>query len=305
MRNVKYGDKVDKTKMILLSSNLYDDDGVIIELSKECCENIAMDIVNRYEQLENTSNKGYDKIKNIKKSMSIFKMAIDERCGSFYFDFYKRFKNIERQFIFRFLYVCTYMNYDNKLSNGKRLLYEKDLKDILNLGKSEFFKTKKVFIDNNLMNIDENGNIKINEWYCKKGDININKNIEVVRMFNNAIQELYEKALPKEHKKLGLLIAILPYINLKYNIVCHNVKEESLENIKPMTIKELCTIVDYDVKNSSRLKSDLLRLTVNKENVVMFNEKYGSKIMTINPKVYYKGTNIEALDYLIGLFSIE
>lgn len=124
-------------------------------------------------------------------------------------------------------------------------------------------------------------------------------------MFNNAIKELYETALPKEHKKLALLIDILPYVNLKYNIICKNIEEESIENIKSYTLKELCEIINYDKTHSSRLKSDLLKLKVNNQKVVAITNTSDTEIITINPIVYYKGTDLDDLEYLINIFKVS
>jgi hypothetical protein len=240
----------------------------------------------------------------MKAEQTEFQQYLLNCYGSFYFNFYKRFGNIEKQFLFRFIYLATFMNYDNLLSNGKRLLKESDLIDVLKLGKTEFYKTKNYLVDHNFIKIQENKTILVNDKYCKKGRINKTKSIEVVRMFNDSIRELYEKATPKEHKKLALLIEVLPFINLKFNVICKNPKCEYEENIEPYSMSELCDILGYDKTHASRLKKDLLKLKVNNELVIGIFEKETGKSIYINPSIYYKGIKMDDIKKLQSMFRI-
>lgn len=104
-----------------------------------------------------------------KENQSEFQKRLLDTYGSFYFNFYKRL-SIEGQFLFRFIYLCSFMNYDNYLSNGRRLLRESDLQDMLLLGKSEYYKTKDYLLEKDLISIDADGLISINSKYCKKGE---------------------------------------------------------------------------------------------------------------------------------------
>lgn len=238
-----------------------------------------------------------------KESQTSFQKLLLESYGSFYFNFYNRIK-IESQFLFRFMFVCSYMNYDNYLSNGVRLMKEDEFKNLLRLSDSEYYRTRKCFLENELISVNEKGNILINNKLCKKGEISKAKNVEVIRMFNNAIQELYNKALPREHKKLSLLIEVLPYINYRYNIVCSNPKENNIELIKPLKVSELCELLGYDKSNSNRLKRMLLSLKVCNEEVVGIFEKSCGKSIFINPRIYYKGNDENELLLLQDMFRI-
>lgn len=238
-----------------------------------------------------------------KESQTSFQKVLLDNYGSFYFNFYNRIK-IENQFLFRFMFVCSYMNYDNCLSNGVRLMKEDEFKSILKLGDREYYKTKKCFLENGLISIDDKWNMLVDKKFCKKGEINKAKNVEVIRMFNNAIQELYNKALPREHKKLSLLIEMLPYINYRYNVICSNPKETNVELIKPLKMSELCELLGYDKSNSSRLKRTLFSLRVNGEEVIGLFEKSCGKSIYVNPRVYYKGSEEEELNLLQDMFRI-
>lgn len=242
-------------------------------------------------------------ILKMKDEQSEFHKEILENYGGFYFNFYKRI-NIEGQFLFRFLYLCSYMNYNNYLSDGRRLITLDKVNNLLALSDTELRRTIKFLLENELIKIDDNL-ILINEKYCKKGKIHKTKSIEVIRMFNEAIRELYEKALPREHKKLSLLISILPYINFRYNIICKNPNEDNIELVEPYKMSELCELLGYDKTNSSKLKRQLFALRINKEEVIGIFEKSCGKAIFVNPRLYYKGTRLEDVAYLADMFKLK
>lgn len=236
-----------------------------------------------------------------------FQMFVKDNCGSFYFNFYKRLLNkLEPQYITRFLYLCTYLDYEGrfiqKVGNRNVCIKENELNVIFKLSVRETFNTKKELIDNELIFITDDV-IYVNKKYCKKGDIMKNSSIEKVRMFDYGIKEIYESSSKTEHKKLALLFQLLPYINLRWNVVCKNPEEQNLENIKPYTIKELSKLLNQS--NITRFRKSLLELTVCGEAVAMINTLRNKDLLTINPKIYYKGVDIEELSYLMGLFGIN
>lgn len=242
-------------------------------------------------------------ILKLKEKQNEFQKEILEQYGGFYFNFYKRI-DIEGQYLFRFLYLCSYMNYENYLSDGRRLIHFNKLNEFLKLGKTELYKTINCLIKNGLIKLEDNY-ILINNKYCKKGEIYKTKSIEVIRMFDEAIRELYKNALPREHKKLSLLIGLLPYINFRYNIICKNPYEDNIELIEPYTIKEICDLLDYDKANSSRLKKQLFSLRINEEEVIGMFEKSLGKAFVVNPRLYYKGNKLEDIEYLANLFRLK
>ena len=278
-------------------------------MSRECyiVEKSTGEIINEDFIIDETEDiQKKNEILNKRKSDDEFKIFIDQNLGNFYFLFYKLIKKgIERQYIIRFLYLCTYMDYENKLLFGNGLeetkyMREKDLQEVLKLSKRETSYTREALIKNELILIE------VNKKYCIKGKIESSKKkSQKVRIFENGLKELYEKAKPKEHKKLALLIELLPYINLKFNIVCKNPTCENIKDLKPIDLKEICKIIKYSPNQSSRLKKDLLSLKVNEELVIMFNETGSAKFITINPKIYYKGTKLDDLKWLINSFEIK
>ena len=106
-------------------------------------------------------------VMEMKEEQTDFHKRLLDTYGSFYFNFYKR-TNIEGQFLFRFIYLCSFMNYDGYLSDGRRLLRETNLRDLLMLGNTEYYKTKKYLLEKELIFIDDKELVSVNNKYCKK-----------------------------------------------------------------------------------------------------------------------------------------
>ncbi len=262
---------------------------------------------NGMSDLSNNMNERHKERKKRRQS----KNEIYENLGSFYFCHYKELlkKGIEKQYLGRFIYLCTFLDFDDNYihygNSGKDLATEKDLKEILNLKDTAFKETKKALIQYELITINKDKTITVNKKYCKKGEIKSKKKLrESVRMIEESIKELYEKAKPTEHIYLGLLVQLLPYVNYEYNILCENPNETEPTKVKPLTLRQLAINLGY--KNSTDCKKDLLKLKLSGENVSLITETDTlKKGVVINPKLYYKGSDISKLKGIIALFQFK
>lgn len=247
--------------------------------------------------------------KHIKNDSEIAELI--RKFGGFYFSCYKHLLKLklDKQYMFRFVYLCTLMNYDCRVVWGSakgdnRLALEKDLQEILKLSERECRNTKNELIKHKLIIVNEDKTITINKKYGVRGKIDKRKLQGSVRVMELGIKELYNKAKASEHKRLGLLIEILQYINFNYNILCHNPNESDKSKIKPMNLKELCKVVGYDEKNSNRLKNDLLKIKVNDKSAIAITFIDQGQAISVNPSIYYKGNDMQSLKWLMILFDI-
>lgn len=276
-----------------------------LELTKELKDTITDYITfNEQEQEISVGNKeGLE----ARKSKDEFNEYIDSECGNFYFNFYNRIsENLELQFLTRLFYYYTYLNYEGRLVKtiGNRFIpiHIKETETILNISKRESDRTMKRLLELDLIRVDEKGYLMANKKYCTKGTIVKNNKVGKIRMFNDGIKSLYEKSQPREHKKLALLFKLIPYINLQWNIVCKNTEAELMEDIVPYSLKELSVLLEQT--NITRFTKSLLDLTVNGENVILINKTKNGDFITVNPRIYYKGTRKDELKYCIGLFAV-
>lgn len=262
------------------------------------------------QHIQEEQEKKHKAKKHIKNDSEIAELI--RSFGGFYFSCYKHLLKLklDKQYMFRFVYLCTLMNYENRVEFGSakgdnRLALEKDLQEILKLSERECRNTKNELIKHKLITINEDKTITINKKYSVKGNIDKRKLKGSIRVMEKGIQELYNKAKATEHKKLALLIEVLPYINFHHNVLCHNPEESTLGKIQAITLKELCSIVGYDETKSTRLKNDLLKIKVNDEYAIGLFTKANGIHIYVNPKIYYKGNNVEDLKALMNMFRIE
>lgn len=235
---------------------------------------------------------------------------IKNNFGAFYFNFYKYMfeKEIEEQYQFRFIYLCTFMNYDGILvRKNKNFTNEKltrsDIDNILMLSKREVIKTLNSLKENGLIEQTKDKHFKINQNICKRGNINIgDRRKEHTRIFDNTIKNIYINSKAKEHKFLNILIKLLPYINFKYNIVCGNIKEVNKELIEVLDITDISNILEYYKDNTNKLKRELLKIKINDIPAVMIAQVNTKTGIYINPKLYYKGNDLKALEALEVMF---
>lgn len=259
------------------------------------------------DHLSEEQNKQETVKKHVKNFSEIAELI--RSFGGFYFSCYKNLLKLklDKQYIFRFVYLCTLMNYENKIEFGSAkgdnvLALEKDLQEILKLSKRETINTKKELIKNKLIIINDDKTISINNKYAVKGDIDKRKLKGSVRAMEQGIQELYNKAKATEHKKLGLFIEILPYVNFTHNVLCKNPTETDINKVEAITLYELSKMFKT---NQTRLKRDLFDITVNDEYAIgIFSKKNGMHIY-VNPRIYYKGNNVADLKGLMNMFRIQ
>lgn len=244
--------------------------------------------------------------KNAIKNKEKFAVFIRENCGSFNFTLYNKIVSAEN--LLRFIFICTHMNYKNFIEVGNasgvsRLANKKDLQEILNLKNQQFYNTINYLIKEEFI-IKVDDNFMINKDFSMRGKVPKKKLKEgSVRMFDDAIKEIYEKAQAKEHKKLDLLVKILPFVHYELNVIAHNPNEEIPGQIKAITLTELAEIFEYSTVQ--RLKRNLFNITVDGQPVIMLVVIENQTKIVINPKIYYKGNNLEQMQGIMKLFEVK
>ncbi len=248
---------------------------------------------------------------NFTREKSDFENNILHNLGIFYFNFYNKLpKKLDKQYIFRFIYLCTYLKYgDTRLmkkvkQNKYELIKVCDLMELLKLSQREYYRTRKELEENKLITIKEDDSISINNKISFIGKVDKHNKQEYSRIFKESIQELYNNSTSREHKRLALFIELLPFIHYKYNIICKNPHCELMQDVEPFTIQELQKISGNGGKNITRFKNNLLNIMVGGQKAMMLIEDYEKKFFIVNPKIYYKGNDLEDLTYLINLFRI-
>lgn len=260
-----------------------------------------------YNQQEKIKEQQREYIK-LQKSKENLHKIIDKECGSFYFSFCD--KIIQCEYLFRFIYLCTYMNYNNILVFGKskdmekRKATKKDLKEIMKLKDQQHYDTINYFIKNEFIKINDSG-IHINKSICIRGEIgdSYKEKGVLVRMFDTAIQEIYNNSNTKEHKKIGLLVKLLPYVNKETNIICKNPEETEIGLIKPLKQQEILEILNITKPTTLSLVN--IKILNGKEGAfIKASNAFVKNFYVINPRFLTRINNIEALNKTLDLFRI-
>ena len=306
--NNNINEQVDNLKEIIRNHSITRE-GEFVELHPDALEFIAQDYIHK-EALNNAKQEEIKKEKAIYyKNKSEFIEKITGLYGKFYFSFYTNLPDIAKQYLFRFIYLSTYLKYnDDRLmvkeeKERYRLIYEYELQDLLKLSIREYQYTKKALIENKLIKIENDKTIHINNRLSINGDIGSTKK-NYIRIFNNAIQSIYINSVAKDHKKLFILIELLPYINYNLNVLCFNPEEIQPELIDPLTLDDIANILDMYKSNKSKLKTLLLNIFVDGKKAMMINKDYKQEFFIVNPCIYYKGNKSDDIDFLDKLFRV-
>lgn len=294
-----------------LSNNIINKDGELVELHPQFIDNLSKDLLiligdKNKEELEATKE-GI----RIRKEITEYEQTVNNKLGNFYFNFYNELPNLDKRYLFRFIFLCCFLKYDDnrlceKVNETRyKIIKESELQKLLKLQRAEYFRTKKALIENGLMIINDDESISINNKISFVGQVAKNSSKDYVKIFKEGIIDLYDNSLPREHKKLALFIQLLPAIHFKFNVICKNPSCDMMEDIVPYDLKELADIFNtYNKTNVSKFKTQLLNTMVKGQNAMLMIDEYDKRFFIVNPLIYYRGNRIDDINYLINLFTI-
>ena len=263
------------------------------------------DVARRQQQ-----HKGYQYYKN---NLQPLPWLLKEEYGSYIHTRYKALLEkigYDAATAFRFIYLCTFMDYDNGYIMWKNnKVTDKMLKDIFDVSRNTIPNIKKALYSNELIYADADGYIYANTDYCYRGDIKNNPEYkrQCTRIFNDGIQDLYKKSdNPLEHKTLGKFMLLLPYINIYHNILCLNPREKEISKLVLPSPEMLDSILKCGERNSKKVIQTLFDITVGGERaILMVTDTRSVRMYVVNPRIYYGGTNINNLEETMGYFKVK
>lgn len=211
----------------------------------------------------------------------------------------RAFSDLSADNVARCAYLATYVCFGTdelwRTKYGK--LFRKDLPSIMNLSKPTADRFWRDVRDKYFFK-DDSGFLHTVGRSFIKGKLNVPFFDEYQKLYIAVLKELYEKIPVTQHKRLGYVLKMLPYLNFEYNILCHDPTVKTRDKISPLTMEEFCELIGHDKTHASDLAKDYGRLTftVNGNNEVFCKFlSDGSNINTahiyINPRLVYKGTN--------------
>ena len=210
--------------------------------------------------------------------------------------------------IVRLIYLSTYLDYYNVLRiNNKTEMKLKDFPKILDVSE----RSAKLFITaikKAGLLIEKDGKLKLNQDVVYRGTLKFQaNNIRTIRIYIDTVRELYLNTSKKERNKLLYIFKLIPFVNIKYNIVCNNIDEENIDNVQILTLEELCNVLNYDKAHIARLRCDLAGIRLNGKHVIAFLtvNNYKTSTICVSPALYHAGERNDVIDMLLNVFRTQ
>lgn len=221
--------------------------------------------------------------------------------------------------ITRLIYLATYIDYNNRKTNllVKYGQYKKvepmtraDIKKVMKLSDDVFRRFFKELNEKSIL-FEIDNNFYISNKYFEKGAINnkeideVKLNNEYTRIFIDTTRNLYEGSSTRQHKHLGYVFKLIPFLNYSRNILTYNTEETNFYNMNFLGLKDVCKLlgVNSDEGNDKKLEKQLLKLKVkiaNKEyylfkHVVSYGESEATTYdyFVMNPRITWRGKELD------------
>lgn len=238
------------------------------------------------------------------KETSVMK---DKTCGDFFWSLYRvgeeYHPDVPDTLLVKIIYLLTYLDYDSNslvvrdAANTKyRPMTKADVKNLIQLHRSKFDSFWTQMLETGIIKEDSGGKLVVDSSFCKGSLSKSDKRGQAaIKIFTHAVRYLYENTDVRSHKYLAYFYRLIPYINLRHNILCSNPLEGDKSEIRKITIKDVCHILGIDESHQSRLKDSLFKLRFIDKNgdnrsviTVMTNYKNDEKrdFILINPQFY-------------------
>lgn len=244
--------------------------------------------------------------------------------------------NLDFETLARLVYLSTFVNYtdygeESYLMNGlntkaQKPMTKKELKKVLGLSPRTFdrFLLKVCPVDSNgeirkgakagttYLSQDAEGKFILNKEYFCRGNLDRGVSTPTNRLFIEYIQRLYHAVKPSQHKQLGIIFALMPWINQEWGVICKNPDVKDYDLIEPMNAKDICGVLGLDARNSEKTIGQMrngqlcgnlykalldIELEINQIRQVFClaeTTKYGVRLI-VNPNFIYKGTHKKEL----------
>lgn len=207
----------------------------------------------------------------------------------------------------RLVYLSTFLRYGtNNLYRTKRTrMKKKDLPEVMGMSATTAFRFFKE-VNPTYLQEDEEGYLSLSGQIFRRGPLEKdNESKAYQKIYIDMVRKLYKGAPLSNHKELGYIFAMLPYINIEYNVLCKNPYEKDISEIKMMTVREFCEAIGHSYSTVSRLLETYSKICFLVDSEVEQFCKFvsdGNDIdnawIFVNPHVIYSGTDLEQVKVL-------
>ena len=207
----------------------------------------------------------------------------------------------------RLIYLSSYLRYgtDCLYVTQRTPMKVADLQKVMGLSTATVCRFLKEVCPSYL-SADENGDLHINTSVFRRGALPKKDGLGAFqKVYIEAIRNLYRATPVSNHKQLGYIFLMLPYINIQYNVLCKNPYETDIFHVEPLTVREFCELIGHSYSTVARLREaySRIRFMVNgQQELFCAFVSDGSSLddarIFVNPNVFYSGTDPERVEIL-------
>jgi hypothetical protein len=208
-----------------------------------------------------------------------------------------RYRDLRPATVARLVYLASYIGYDGRLKLTHRSTMKREnLQNILCVSQAETYrfwnevKGKYIFED-------KDRELSMPDTFFCCGELSRCSG-QYQQFYVGAVRELYQKTPQSKHKYLGYVFQMLPFINIEYNVLCHNPEETNLDRVELLTLNEFCELVGYSSVNRANLVREYSKIIFpvgdHQECFCSFVTNcgnIGTAQIFVNPHIIYHGNN--------------
>lgn len=254
----------------------------------------------------------------------------NDKCGNFFWSLYEvgqdYYPNVSDDMLAKIIYLLTYLDYKNGILvtrdnafDAYRPMTKDDVKKVIRLHRCKFPRFWEELLQSGIIFENEKGQLAVSDLFRRgrgKLDKRTTKGMAAMKIFSHAIRYVYENTDVRSHRYLAYLYRLIPYINLKYNVLCLNPLETNKFLIQPLTTKELCELIGIESRrdNETRLINTLFKLSFydkakDKLSVITLIKRMKNdevcQYITINPQFYAGYISVNDMADIMGEFVVH
>ena len=158
--------------------------------------------------------------------------------------------------------LCFDGGWNNNATRKATPMTKADVKKLLGVGDKTFYQFWNECVEKDVVIEADDGIFLSRKMvrFCDSSNINKSR-VRMIKVFKHAIRYMYENTDERSKKSLTNLYRLIPFINLKYNVLCENPFEMESENIRPLTAADICEKLGLDRKFHERVVKALKKLS--------------------------------------------
>lgn len=225
--------------------------------------------------------------------------------GHFLFMSGAGFNEISSASVARLIMLSTYCKFNDSLMVGRnKPMTRVEAQQILNLEYTSFNKFMKEVVPRFL--VERDGALFLaNHQTFFRGKKDRKNHDQYWKTYLLAVRRLYNATEVRQHKALGRVFQLLPFVNIEFNILAHDIEETDLDAVKPMTLLEVCEELGVDLSHVNRLLALYRSLTFTVGDhqerlvsVVFDGVDRRNAHVYINPRILYSGSDYRRVEVL-------